>query len=534
MSIFNTISIVLLSILLISCAPAAEQPIVFPTYDPFIPSSGSTQQPAGNPVSTVAVNTETITPSPTSTRPPTPTRVPLSISALFGIQNQVTSSSPTPDTAKVLPTPRQDTDQYIVQPGDTLGGIAQRYNISLQTLLDANNITDANALEVGVVLLVPAPQPIGSGSALKIIPDSELVHGPAAIDFKLRNFIASQNGYLNRYTQDVNGTLLNGADIIEAVSYNYSVNPRILLALLEYQSGWVTNPFPINTEYPMGYADPARAGLYRQMTWAANTLNRGYYLWKANAISTLVLADGQVIPMDPTINAGTAAIQYFFSEVDGLEAWQYDTSETGVVVTYYVFFDNPFSLAIEPLIPTGLTQPTMSLPFAAGESWYFTGGPHGGWDSGSAWGALDFAPQDNPGSCNTSAYWVTAMADGLITRTGIGSVIQDLDNDGYEQTGWVIIYMHVAAENRATPGEYIFRNERVGHPSCEGGVSNATHVHVARKYNGEWIAADGAMPFNLDGWVSSGDGIEYNGFLTRGSISIEALDGAQDINLITR
>jgi LasA protease len=284
----------------------------------------------------------------------------------------------------------------------------------------------------------------------------------------------------------------------------------------------------------MGYADPARAGLYRQMTWAANTLNRGYYLWKANAISTLVLADGQVIPMDPTINAGTAAIQYFFSEVDGLEAWQYDTSETGVVVTYYVFFDNPFSLAIEPLIPTGLTQPTMSLPFAAGESWYFTGGPHGGWDSGSAWGALDFAPQDNPGSCNTSAYWVTAMADGLITRTGIGSVIQDLDNDGYEQTGWVIIYMHVAAENRATPGEYLFRNERVGHPSCEGGVSNATHVHVARKYNGEWIAADGAMPFNLDGWVSSGDGIEYNGFLTRGSISIEALDGAQDINLITR
>lgn len=535
MSFSKITSAVLLASLLVSCTRSIEEPATFPTYDPFISASGNTPIANSNPaIATTATVPETLTPSPTATRPPTPTRVPLSISALFGLQNQAVSSSPTRDAAKILPTPRQDADQYIVQPGDTLGSIAQRYNISLQALLDANNISDPNSLEVGVTLLIPAVEPIGSGSALKIIPDSELVHGPAAIDFKLRDFIASQNGYLNQYTQDVNGTLLNGADIIEAVSFNYSVNPRLLLALLEYQSGWVTNPIPSNTEYPMGYFDPARAGLYRQTVWAANTLNMGYYLWKANAISTLVLADGQVIPMDPTINAGTAAIQYFFSELDGYDAWQLDTSETGVIVTYYVFFDNPFSRAVEPLIPPGLAQPTMSLPYAQGESWYFTGGPHGGWDSGSAWGALDFAPQDNPGSCLASTYWVTAMADGLITRTGIGSVIQDLDNDGYEQTGWVILYMHVGVAERTTPGEYLFRNERVGHPSCEGGFSNATHVHVARKYNGEWIAADGALPFNLDGWVSSGSNIEYDGFLTRGAISIEAVDGASEANLVTR
>lgn len=126
------------------------------------------------------------------------------------------------------------------------------------------------------------------------------------------------------------------------------------------------------------------------------------------------------------------------------------------------------------------------------------------------------------------------MADGYIVRASEGAVVQDLDNDGYEQTGWVILYMHVAAEERVQPGEYLFANERVGHPSCEGGVSNATHVHVARKYNGEWIAADGSLPFNLDGWVSSGDGYEYNGFLTRGSLTIEAWDSANDFNLITR
>ncbi|MBI3170741.1 MAG: LysM peptidoglycan-binding domain-containing protein [Chloroflexi bacterium] len=535
MSFPKIASAFLLAALFVSCAPAVETPIVFPTYDPFVSPGGGTLPPNSNISVSTSTSTETLTPSPTATRPPTPTRVPLNISSLIGIQGQIISGSPTPDTARILPTPRQDADQYIVQSGDTLGDIAQRYNVSLQNLMDANSITDPNALEVGMTLLIPAAQISASiGQSLKIIPDSELVNGPATAKFNLRNFIASQNGYLNSYTEDYKGTLLNGADIIEAVSYNYSVNPRILLALLEYQSGWVTNQFPINTDYPMGYVDDTRSGLYRQVVWAANTLNRGYYLWKVNALSTWVLTDGQVIPIDPTINAGTAAIQYFFSELYGYDAWQYATSQTGVVVTYFVLFENPFNYAIEPLIPATLTQPQMSLPFAAGESWYFTGGPHGAWDSGSAWGALDFAPPDNSGGCNTSSNWVTAMADGLVTRTGIGSVIQDLDNDGYEQTGWVIVYMHMAAAGRVTPGEYLFRNERVGHPSCEGGVSNAAHLHVARKYNGEWIAADGALPYNLDGWVSNGTGFEYDGFLTRDSQSIEALDAAQPENLITR
>ncbi|NOH02284.1 MAG: LysM peptidoglycan-binding domain-containing protein [Chloroflexi bacterium] len=528
MSFRKNISILLLSLFLLSCTTQDETPVVFPTYDPFLPVNG-TQQPF-LPVS----NDPTHTMLPTATRPPTPTRAPVNISPLIGIQNQIVKS-PTPDPARILPTPRQDVDEYIVQAGDTLGDIAQRYGISLQALLDANNITDPNLLEVGMVLVIPAPNPLSAGSALKIIPDSELVYGPGTVYFDVADFIAGQNGYLASYTQDVNGILMSGTEIVQFISANYSVNPRILLALLEYQSGWVTNSNPINLDYPMGFVDENRYGLYRQLAWAANTLNRGYYLWRVNALSTWVLADGQVVPVDPTINAGTAAVQYFFSQLDNLESWEKDVKETGLAVTYYVFFGNPFSYAVEPLVPPSISQPLMNLPFSAGESWYFTGGPHGGWDSGSAWAALDFAPPDNTGgNCLVSPFWVTAMADGYVVRASNGAVVQDLDNDGYEQTGWVILYMHVAEEDRVQPGEYLFANEYVGHPSCEGGVSNATHVHVARKYNGEWIAADGAMPFNLSGWISSGDGYEYDGFLTRGSETVEAWDSANDFNLVTR
>jgi hypothetical protein len=42
------------------------------------------------------------------------------------------------------------------------------------------------------------------------------------------------------------------------------------------------------------------------------------------------------------------------------------------------------------------------------------------------------------------------------------------------------------------------------------------------------------MPFNLDGWISSGGGREYDGYLTRGSQTIEAWDSANEFNQVFR
>jgi LasA protease len=522
----------LITALLVSCAPAVNQTIIYPTYDPFLPIQQATLTPVNPPA--ITLTNSPIPETSTATHEPTPTRAPLSIILPTTIPTDQPLSTPTPDAERVLPTPRQDAAQYTVQQGDSLGFIAESYGISVKTLMEANNLTDANVLNIGMVLNVPAPNPGAGGTAFKVIPDSEMVYGPAGVYFNIKSFIDSQNGYLETYEQDVNGFVLTGDEIVWIVARNYSVNPRLLLALLEYQSGWVTNPNPFNTSYPMGLADENHYGLYRQLTWAADTLNRGYYLWKANAISTLAMNDGTVIPVDPTINAGTAALQYFFAKLDDRPTWEKDASGTGLLLTYYVFFGNPFDRAIEPLIPPSMTQPLMNLPFNKGQTWYFTGGPHGGWDSGSAWAALDFAPPGDNGGCQASPLWVTAIADGLVLRTSNGALIQDLDNDGYEQTGWVILYMHIAEDGREQPGEYLYAGDHIGHPSCEGGISNATHVHLARKYNGEWIAADGRLPFNLDGWISSGGGKEYDGYLTRGSQTIEAMDSASELNQITR
>src|SRR5262245_6746626 len=80
------------------------------------------------------------------------------------------SSDPTLD-----PTPPGNeapaASEYVVQPGDTLSGIAAVNGVSLQSLLTANNITNPDILSVGEVIKLPEV-PQKETSSFKIIPDS--------------------------------------------------------------------------------------------------------------------------------------------------------------------------------------------------------------------------------------------------------------------------------------------------------------------------------------------------------------------------
>jgi murein DD-endopeptidase MepM/ murein hydrolase activator NlpD len=442
--------------------------------------------------------------------------------------------TPTPDRPHSLPTPRAKPGEYIVQAGDTLGSIADRHGVGADAIVTANNLTNPDQLEVGQVLVIPAASVDAPGPATKVIPDSELVYGPASIAFDLPGYVNYRRGYLAAYSEEVDGETLSGAAIVKKVAQDYSINPRLLLALIEHHSQWVgnANPPAETLDYPLGYYDPWRAGLYRQLAWTADELNSGYYAWRTGSVSAWVLADGSVVTADPTINAGTAAIQYLFSQLDERAAWDVNVGYRGLFQTYFFLFGHPFDQAIEPLLPPNLAQPQMILPFPAGETWQFTGGPHGGWGNGSAWAALDFAPPGEPKGCAASDAWVTAVADGLILRARQGAVIQDLDGDGYEQTGWVILYMHIESRERVAPGTMLKAGERVGHPSCEGGMSNGTHLHIARKYNGEWIPADAAQPFVLSGWQAESAGRHYDGYLRRAGKSVEAWEDSRPENQI--
>jgi hypothetical protein len=216
------------------------------------------------------------------------------------------------------------------------------------------------------------------------------------------------------------------------------------------------------------------------------------------------------------------------------DKWITAVNVDGLAQSFIELFGYPFDLTYSPLIPSDLTQPELQLPFEEGVTWLFSGGPHGGWDTGSAWAALDFAPLDEDLGCRPSDDWVVAVADGIITRADHGAVVQSIDGDPYDQTGWSILYMHIDMNDSVKIGTNLLKGEKVGHPSCEGGVSTGTHVHIARRYNGEWIPADQNLPFIMDGWVSQGSGYEYQGQMTRGDQSVRAEDTKTDFNRIKR
>src|SRR5207249_11219696 len=65
---------------------------------------------------------------------------------------------------------------------------------------------------------------------------------------------------------------------------------------------------------------------------------------------------------------------------------------------------------------------------------------------------------------------------GLVVRSGNGVVVVDADGDGSERTGWNILYLHVAGKDRVAKGVWVEQDDRIGHPSCEGGVATGTHL----------------------------------------------------------
>jgi len=68
----------------------------------------------------------------------------------------------TPAAPAVAPSPAPAEQHYVVQPGDTLLGIAGRYGIPLEELMRANGISDPNLLQAGQTLVIPtdgSPEP---------------------------------------------------------------------------------------------------------------------------------------------------------------------------------------------------------------------------------------------------------------------------------------------------------------------------------------------------------------------------------------
>jgi murein DD-endopeptidase MepM/ murein hydrolase activator NlpD len=492
--------------------PNGEIPYPPPPYDPF------------------TVNDSQII-FPTSTTPPeiatqlayTPTSTPVEMPPLA----QATAT-PSLDTAPFL---------YYAQSGDMLPAIASRFGVDESEITSDADLTRTTLIDPGTLLIIPNRINEATTPNVQIMPDAEVIFSRTAVDFDAGKYIKDQNGYLSHFREYLGSTgWVSGPDAIDRLAIENSMNPRLILGLLEYESRWVRGQ-PIDalhTDYPMGFNDYHFKGMSVQLVWALNTMSIAYYGWRAGTLNYVDFPDGTRLRLDPRLNAGSVAIQYLFSRLHSQSQWsQIINPDTGFPAVYKQMFGDAWARAdaANPIFPPALNQPTLVLPFQPNTAWNLTGGPHNAWGqlnpdiygvSHSVYAAIDFAPSTDHGGCEPTTLWVTASAPGLVVRSDNGVVMVDLDGDGYEQTGWDIMYMHIAAIGRVPKGTWVETNDHIGHASCEGGVSTGTHLHFARKYNGEWVTADGPIPFIMSGWRVVAGEKAYEGKLVRGDETIIA------------
>lgn len=498
--------ITLLALTLTGCSLYQKTPPIF------VPPVGSTPSPE------IAVEEIPDTP----TLEPSPTEDP--------------ASQPTPTlyiqpTETLVPTPnvQQEPIVYHAQAGDTLTTVATHFGVSKEQIQSNVDLPPTSFINPGTLLVIPQVL-INTTSDVHLLPDSEFVYSRAITDSDFPDdvvqFVQDAGGYLSEEREYEHTTLTNGGEIIKQIAQNNSINPYLLLALLEYQSNWVFGQ-PQNLaqlKYPMGFINYDDAGLVRQIRWAVNQLSIGYYGWREGRLTEIMLQDSQspsrdvTARIEPALNAGTVALQYFFSQIHNSEEWiQSLDDDTGFITTYEEMFGAPENRTqYEPLFSHDLVQPALELPFNLGVVWNYTGGPHGAWEREGSWSAVDFAPSGFRGECSKSYAYVTATAPGLVVRAEDGVVVVNLDYNENEHTGWVMLYLHIATDGRVVnAGDEVFTGDRLGHPSCEGGISTGTHVHIARKYNGEWMTADGPIPFVMSGWTAHNGASVYKGSLSK-------------------
>jgi LysM repeat protein len=139
-----------LSLLLPAVAPAAEEPVPAQPQPPT-----SEQLPTTAPEPTAGSPTEQPTEPPTAAATAAPT-VPPTEEPTAAPTEPPPTATPTPEPPTPTPQPAARRT-YVVQRGDTLRGIAEQFDVTVQALLEANNLTaeQADSLRVGQELIIP-------------------------------------------------------------------------------------------------------------------------------------------------------------------------------------------------------------------------------------------------------------------------------------------------------------------------------------------------------------------------------------------
>ena len=312
-------------------------------------------------------------------------------------------------------------------------------------------------------------------------------------DFDTRAYLAKRAPHLVQHSE-----------VISHWAGYSAISPKVLIALMEQQTGVVSHGSLLAQRHPFGklskaqgfnaqtrdVAEALRQALYEQED-AKATARGQVQLARANPLQALYLRAGESQASAALLGDGQ------FQQVYGR------------------LFNEPrhakaASDRFAAKAPTATAQagPSFYLqfPFPRGQSWH-VGGAHTNTGSGSyPMSSLDLGRGGGWGS-NQSGNWVSASAGGTFKRHS--SCFAEVVHSG----GWSTTYYHMM-NLRFNTGASIGANTSIGNPAntysqalCNGGSSTGPHEHWSLKYNGSHYHLNGVW---LGGYQITATGNSYD------------------------
>jgi len=353
---------------------------------------------------------------------------------------------------------------------------------------------------------------VAAGIQDPIVSDGEFVWGPNVGRFDIAGYLQSRGSSLADYSDDI------------ALWADYtSVNPKVLLTVLEMRFGLVNGP-----AQRMSPAQISSAIHTTSLSLAKNFYEHLYSVGprrppgsaSALAAPLVILSDGTTAQIDPSLPSGTYAVAAAVAQSSDLARWQAQmapNSADGFTQIYGAMFpgSDPTS-TVNDINPPATTPPDslLQFPFPQGAVWVY-GGPHS-WngDSTPPFSSMDFFLRG--GTCAAPPfYYAVSAAGGSVYHPSHYSCWLEIDHGG----GWTTSYYHLLN----TFGEGgVSRNWTMGSIACQtcaGGYATGPHVHFSLKYNGSYISLEGVK---LSGWtVHVGSTAYTSGYISRGGTTID-------------
>ncbi len=306
--------------------------------------------------------------------------------------------------------------------------------------------------------------------------------------------------------------LLPYAEVISHWSGYSSISPKVMLTLLEQQSGLLRAAPSQKKQLLRPFA-----GLSQKTDFASQYQDVTDQL--ARRLYAEPVADGS---REFAGTANVSALDFLFEAADGNNAVNAQTQQASA--DFAALYQELFQQEFRPATAAQLRQPVVTqtdsavmplagpangflqFPFPLGQSWH-VGGAHTNTGSGNyPMSSLDMSQGGGWGS-NQSNKWVSASAAGSFKRHS--SCFAEVVHSG----GWSTTYYHLMNVQYNT-GANVQKNTAIANPAntqgqalCNGGASTGPHQHWSLKQNGSWMHLNGVY---VSGWQITATGSSYD------------------------